>query len=114
MVGKIKRVTVPASGLEARFHQAMLAVYETWKRDCNYRANRFLQLVTSHGGLEGAKRLLKRPGPSLGLLTLADCKRLDLSVEACVLKPDFRSLFTAAELEKARTRLAELGYPRRR
>lgn len=98
------------SALEARFHQAMFEIYETWKRECDYRANRFLQLVRNRGGLEAAKRLVRRPGPSLGLLTLVDCKRLDLSVEACMLKPEFQGLFTAAELEKARRRLAEFGH----
>jgi hypothetical protein len=101
---------MPTVALEARFHQALLEIYETWKRECDYKANRFLQLVRNRGGLKAAKRLLRRSGPSSGLLRLADCKRLDLSVEACVLKPAFQGLFTGAELEKARSRLAEFGH----
>ena len=45
-----------------------------------------------------------------GLTTLWECDRLDLSVEAKVLLPEFAELFTAEERAVAQARLAMFGY----
>jgi hypothetical protein len=45
-----------------------------------------------------------------GFTALWRAKRLDLTVEAHVLKPEFESLFTSDELGIARSRLAEYGH----
>lgn len=51
-------VGIPASDVERRFHVAMLSIYESAARDCDYRATRFLEMVHRLGGLQAAKRLL--------------------------------------------------------
>lgn len=95
---------------EAGFDEAMLSIYERAKADCKYNAARFLQMVGDRGGLQTAKYLLHAPGLSDGFTALWECKRLDLTVEALVLKPEWRGLFTDQELEIAAKRLSDLGY----
>ena len=95
---------------EKQFHQAMIDIYETAKRECGYNATRFLQLVGSKGGVAAAKQLIYKPGGTDGFATLWECGRLDLSVEAHVLKPEYRELFTDEERELCIERLKEFGY----
>lgn len=57
-------------------------------------------------------RLLAASVVSDGFRALWERGRLDLTVEALVLRPEFRELFDDQELETARTRLEELGYGR--
>jgi hypothetical protein len=42
---------------------------------------------------------------------LRQIRRLDISVEAYVLRPEFAPLFTTEEMEIARRRLRDFGYP---
>ena len=96
--------------LEKRFDRAMREIYVTAKRECGYNATRFLQLVSEKGGLVAAKQLISKPGGTEGFTTLWQCRRLDLSVEAHVLKPEYESLFTDEECRMCRERLEEFGY----
>jgi len=95
--------------LERRFHRAMIGVYETAKDACRYNATRFLQMLSTRGGLATAKALLATRDPSEGFTKLWECGRLDLTVEAHVLKPEFAPLFTDKEKSTARRRLEEYG-----
>jgi hypothetical protein len=96
--------------LEAQFHKAMIDTYEDALHECGYRATAFLNMVLAHGGVETAKRLLAAGQAQSGLYELFTCGRLDLTVEAKVVSPEFQSLFTADELATARHRLKELHY----
>lgn len=96
--------------LEAQFHAAMLSVYTGARDECQYTATRFFQMVSTMGGLQAAKILLRASGFSDGLTELWRCGRLDLSMEAVVLEPAWQTLFTEEERATARARLAELGY----
>ena len=100
-----------ASQAERQFHRAMVAIYETAKRDLGYNATRFLQMISEQGGLATARQLLWSDQPSDGFTTLWSHHRLDLTVEAHVLKPDYATLFTDADREQARRRLELYGWP---
>lgn len=88
----------------------MLAIYKKAKEKCGYNATRFLRMVTERGGLDAARQLVNADTPSDGCTFLWEHDRLDLSVEALVISPQFANLFTPEEVEKARKRLAEYGY----
>jgi len=88
----------------------MIGVYEQAKRDCNYNATYFLRMVTDFGGLEAARRLLATDAPSEGFGTLFLCGRLDLTVEAHVIRPEYAELFTEEQIASARQRLVDNGY----
>ena len=96
--------------LVKQFHQAMIEIYTAALDECRYRPTRFLQMVTEHGGVEAAKILINAQGPSDGFTRLWECERLDLTVEAHAIKPEFAKLFTEEERQKARSRLEEYGY----
>lgn len=94
--------------LERKFHLAMREIYLTAKKECGYNATRFLQLISEKGGLAAAKQLILKQ--SDGFSTLNHYKRLDLSVEAHVLKPEFQNLFTEEERVICKKRLEDCGY----
>lgn len=91
--------------LEAAFEQAILDPAELKK--LGYNPTYFIRMVHEHGGVETAHRLLAKEDPSAGLTTLWELGRLDLSLEAIVLKPEFAPLFSAEERQRVRQRLAE-------
>ena len=92
--------------LEARFEQEMIEkVYRAAGREAGYWAGHFLRSVKKHGGLSTARRLLEQPQVSKGLLRLAELNRLDLAMEALVLEPTYRTLFTDGERAMASKRL---------
>ena len=94
--------------LEMQFHADMVNIYKTAKKDCGYNAARFLQLIANKGGVEAARQLIVKQTD--GFSALAEFGRLDLSVEAYVLKPEYVSLFTEEERNVCRERLRGLGY----
>lgn len=95
---------------EDAFHQKMVMVYERAKAECHYNAMRFYKMVQSKGGLLTAKELLASNHYPEGLTRLWELKRLDISMEALVLKEPWCHLFTSEELAIAKKRLEELGY----
>jgi len=89
----------------------MLEIFERAKTECKYNAVRFHQMVVDRGGLETARYLLHAPNLSDGFTALWKCGRLDLTVEAYVLKTEWHDLFTDDEIRIATKRLRDLGHP---
>ena len=100
----------PVTDAERRFHQAMAAIYETAKRELGYNATRFLQMLSEQGGVATARQLLWSDQPSDGFTTLWSHHRLDLTVEAHILKPEYQTLFTDADRQQASHRLEAYGW----
>ncbi len=98
------------SNLEVKFHDAMLTIYKRAKSEADYNATRFLGMVAERGGLETAKYLLHAPAVSEGYTALWQRGRLDLSVEAVILEPEWRQLFSDQERQIAIDRLRDYGY----
>jgi hypothetical protein len=96
--------------LRDHFHRDMIGIYETVRRKCHYRANRFIQMVQDHGGVDAAKMLLNTPGYQYGFTELYLCGCLKYSMEALVLQAQYAELFEQHELHEARRRLEEVGY----
>jgi 5-methylcytosine-specific restriction enzyme B len=98
------------SDLEADFQQAMLRAYRDAERDINYQPTQFFQQLNEQGAVAAAKQLLAQPNGSDGFTRLYMENRLDLSVEALVLQPQYAALFTDEERRVARERLEAAGY----
>lgn len=97
--------------LERAFHDAMVEIYQRAKREANYTATYFIQMVSELGGLAAAQQLLHASAVSQGFTALWERHRLDLTMEAMIVEEErFQPLFTDDELETARRRLAEYGY----
>ncbi|HWH30554.1 MAG TPA: hypothetical protein VNU26_16640 [Mycobacteriales bacterium] len=95
---------------ERQFHRAMVEVYESAKRETGYNATRFLQMVSEQGGVATARQLLHAPHVSDGFTALWERGRLDLAVEAVMLRDEFEDLFTDEEFDIARQRLTDYGF----
>lgn len=94
-----------------RFDRVMLEVYDAAMREVRYPARRFLHMVRTRGGLVAARHLLAKAGVSEGFARLREAAKLDLSMEYQVLRPEFAALFTTDELDVARHRLVDAGFP---
>jgi hypothetical protein len=96
--------------LEKKFNADMHQIYIRAKKELNYNATRFLQLLNEKGGLLAAKQLIAKDGGTYGFEILWENKRLDLSIEAHVLNPEYQELFSNEEINICRNRLKEFGY----
>lgn len=96
--------------LENKFNEDMNNIYFTAKKELRYNASRFIQLVSREGGVKAAKQLISKSGGTYGFEVLWENKRLDLSVEALILRAEYQKLFTDEERENCRNRLKEFGY----
>ncbi|WP_146167868.1 hypothetical protein [Micromonospora sp. MH33] len=101
---------VQAEGLEKKFHQALISGYRAMKREINYNATIYIRMISTLGGLGTARQLLHASSVSSGFTTLWEKGRLDLAVEAFVLRDPWSALFSEEELQVARDRLAKYGY----
>lgn len=98
------------STLENKFNNDMKNIYFVAKKEIGYNASRFMQLVSQKGGVLAAKQLISKDGGTYGFEVLWEHKRLDLSVEAHVLKEEYQELFTNEERTLCKKRLEEFGY----
>lgn len=92
---------------ERELHREMVLGADRLKREIGYNPTRFNQMVAEHGGPGAARQLLRGRDASDGFTVLWEANRLEMSVEACVLLPWYRELFTGDELATARRRLVE-------
>jgi len=67
-------------------------------------------MLADIGPLETARRLITSAAPSDGFIRLYEMGRLDLTVEAMALEPEWRDVFTADERRRARDRLIAYGW----
>jgi hypothetical protein len=93
------------------FELAMQGVYTKALKECGYNAAYYLRMLTDHGALATAQRLIAATQPSDGFTALWELKRLDLTVEYVALNPRWSALFTDAELATCRDRLLAYQMP---
>lgn len=67
----------------------------------------FMELVRHYGPVEACNRMIINPTLGQNLLRLKQAGRLDLTVEALVLRDRFKRLFDETVLDKARKRLVD-------
>ena len=95
--------------LEKKFSSDMENTYHTASK-LGYTPIYFWQMIQSMGGYQAAKKLIYTKNPSSGLTRLWKINRLDLSVEAHVIKPEYDSLFSEDEKRICVERLESFGY----
>lgn len=89
------------------FDNEMMEIYFLSKKQLHYNPSRFLEMLKSEGGYMTAKKLLSYNEPSEGFTKLLLLGRLDLTVEAVVVKDKYRSIFTEVEIRKCKERLGK-------
>lgn len=95
---------------EVQFYHEMINIYKRALHEAGYKATRFLNMVNEQGGLGAAKTLLHAEKESDGYTALYMRDRLDLTVEALVIKPEWKELFTDDEIGMAIKRLRQFGF----
>ncbi len=75
-----------------------------------YRPTYFLQMLGNLGAVRTAIRLVTAPKFHEGFTKLWELGRLDLSVEAIVLRSPYNQLFAKEVLNMASEKLKALGY----
>jgi len=95
--------------LKDKFHASMITTYEEGVKR-GYYPTYFLGMLHEYGGVDTAKRLLAKQEVQTGLMRLYELGLLDSSMEAYVIKEQFKTLFSAEEINEARRRLEELRY----
>lgn len=96
--------------LEKKFNADMRSIYILAKKKLKYNATRFLQLLSEKGGVQAAKILIAKDGGTYGFEMLYEHHELGLTVEAHVIKDEYKELFTDQEREICKKRLEEYGY----
>ena len=96
---------------DAELTQALLDSYYAAGKQTGYWGRRFYQAVKRKGGLATVKPMLtpRNASQRKGLDAILEAGKPELSVEAVVLQPRFRPLFTDEELKAAAERLGEYG-----
>lgn len=95
--------------LESQFQEEMLQIYRESLK-IGYKPLLFLQMIGVLGGVNAAKKLLATNETSNGFTRLWELGRLDLTVEAVVIKEEYAELFDVKEIEIARSRLENVGF----
>lgn len=97
-------------GIEKDLYDDMVNIYNEASLQCNYKPIRFLQMLNSKGPVITAKELIRKHGVTYDFNRLWECGRLDLSLEALLLKDKYKVLFTEEEIEICKNRLKEYEY----
>jgi len=103
---------IAGKGAEARFHAEMTALYDRFA-EIGFRPVLLRRFVLLNGGVAAARELVFKPGTT-GLERLLDAGKPELSMEALMLRPEYRPLFSEAELKEATQRLANATRSRSR
>ena len=98
------------SKLELEFEAELLQHAQLAARQFGAQTARFAERIRSRGGVDAVREYLHRHRPSDAFGTLADAGRLDLSMEARVIKGTFGMLFTDEEADACLALLLENGY----
>lgn len=94
-----------------KFQLELEDLYRVVGRQTGYWANYYLRSVRQNGAVNHAKKALSKVDNAQGgFQKLIEVGRPDLSMEFFVLEPEYRSLFSKAELQEAEHRLSTVPY----
>jgi hypothetical protein len=92
------------------FTVAMFGIYRRALQEAHYSANYFREMVEERFGYDTAMQLIHDSLPAQGYTALWERGRLDLTVEALVLRPEWRDTFTDDDRMAAYRRLEQYQY----
>ncbi len=90
--------------LKDEFRAAILAATEESK-GLGYNPTKFIEMAKQSHPVEIGKKFVASGHFQAGIIEMAKRNRKDLTIEWVMLRPQFSSLFTSAELEAAQWRL---------
>ena len=69
-----------------------------------------MRMISENGAVNAAKKLVMQDVQSSGFATLIMINKLELSVEASVIKDKYKDLFTDAEIHNSIRKLKEANF----
>jgi hypothetical protein len=95
------------------FTGAMLDLYRRILQEVGHRASSFFDMVNTQGGYETAISLIYALHPSSCYTILHGRQRLDLAVEALVLRPEWSDMFNDEDRQRCyiRLQISEFQFP---
>ena len=96
--------------MEDDFKRELLRAVDVCINRYRYRPSYFLQMLDNYGAVGTVIKLVTADKFHEGFTKLWEFGRLDLTVEAIMLRSPYRQLFTKEVLDKALERLTALGY----
>ena len=96
--------------LEKKFSEEWMKKAEQTQAFEQYNATRLLKNIQERGGVSVARRMLERNGCSESFALLKKHNRVDLSMEALVVKGEYGALFEDDEVNQCFTLLCETDY----
>ncbi|MDD4842827.1 MAG: hypothetical protein PHU31_00630 [Anaerotignum sp.] len=98
------------TALEKKFSEEWMKKAEETQGMEDYNAARLLKSIQEHGGVSVAKRALERNGSSENFEVLKKNNRLDLSMEAIMVKGEYGAFFEDDEVNQCLALLCDCGY----
>jgi hypothetical protein len=98
--------------LERAFHDQVMKETDFVRREYNYPATHFRQMVANNpkGAVGVAHKLLATDKWHDGFTKMWEIGRLDLTIEARAVDDQYRELFTDEERARAGKKLKDLGF----
>ena len=97
------------SALEKKLQQEVIKNCEIAEKECGCKMTRFLQTVEKFGIVRTAQEIFRKGRTSDCFERLIEEKRLELTMEAILVKPEYASLCTDEEVDGCYDLLCENG-----
>lgn len=96
--------------LEKKLTEEIIKNCAVAEKDYECKMTRLLQTIERFGAVRTIQEILRKGRTSDCFEKLAKAKRLDLTVEAVIVKPKYGALFTDEEVNACYDLLCENGY----
>lgn len=97
------------TSLEKEFTKELLDNVAEMKQ-YGYNPTIYTRMISENGAVNAAKKLVVKDVQSSGFATLIMLRKLELSVEASVIKDKYKDLFTDAEIQNSIRKLKEENF----
>lgn len=96
--------------LKKAFHQEMINLCKRRNQELKYKSTRLLDFINKYGGYEAAVKYITTESNVQDFAILWENERLDLSVEALITKPLYKSLFLEDIVTYCDQKLKQYSY----
>ncbi|ONI46748.1 hypothetical protein AN644_02630 [Candidatus Epulonipiscium fishelsonii] len=96
--------------LKQKFNKEVINTYKRIATEVKYKSSGLLTQINKYGGYEASLKYIMTDANTMDFSVLWEYQRLDLSIEALILKEDYKSLFPDYILEFCKNRLKEYNY----
>lgn len=96
--------------LEKKLQQEVIKNCELAEKEYGCKMTKFLQTVERFGIVKTAQEILRKGRTSDGFNKLVEAGRLDLTMEATIVKSEYSELFTDEQINSCYELLCENGY----